>query len=213
MHWFVLFMFSLYDPASGSRFILPLRSSSLSFLPSMLSSESFVRVLCVSSMSAQIPGLPFHFDLALPKQRIVFLLGSHCASMPLTDDTDAFDPLSCISGLEPDLVSAVPTLPLVVQRRETNADGITGGKGDASGKTRDFNWELSECVVGSPRSGMNEIGEQKQKFRDAGSCGGRRLIRRLTEKAGYRLIEVEAPDAAQLDAALTRILQVGDHLS
>ncbi|KFG31802.1 hypothetical protein TGDOM2_292975 [Toxoplasma gondii GAB2-2007-GAL-DOM2] len=161
----------------------------------------------------EIPGLPFHFDLALPKQRIVFLLGSHCASMPLTDDTDTFDPLSCISGLEPDLVSAVPTLPLVVQRRETNADGITGGKGDASGKTRDFNWELSECVVGSPRSGMNEIGEQKQKFRDAGSCGGRRLIRRLTEKAGYRLIEVEAPDAAQLDAALTRILQVGDHLS
>ncbi|KEP64477.1 UNVERIFIED_CONTAM: hypothetical protein HHA_292975 [Hammondia hammondi] len=163
----------------------------------------------------QIPGLPFHFDLALPKERIVFLLGSHCASMPLTEETDTFDPLSCISGLEPDLVSALPTLPLVVQRREASADGKPGGKGDASGETRDFNWELSECVVGSPRSGMNEVGEQKQKFRDAGSCGGRRLIRRLTEKAGYRLIEVETPDAAQMDAALNRmlILQVADHLS
>ncbi|CBZ49507.1 conserved hypothetical protein [Neospora caninum Liverpool] len=161
----------------------------------------------------QIPGLPFYFDLALPKERVVFLLGSHCASVALAEDADAFDPLSCISGLEPDLVVAVPTLPLVVQRRGASADGV--GEARHLGEERDFDWELSECVVGPPRSGINEIGEQKQKFRDAGSCGGRRLIRRLTEKAGYRLIEIDTPDAAQVDAALNCVLSSpsGEHVS
>ncbi|PFH38796.1 hypothetical protein BESB_011380 [Besnoitia besnoiti] len=145
----------------------------------------------------QIPGLPFIFDLALPNERIVFLLGSHCASLPLEEGSSSYDSLSCISGLEPDLVVATPTLPLVVQ---------SGDEATQEGGERAVQWELAECVVGPPRSGMNEIGEQKQRFRDAGSCGGRRLIRRLTEQAGYRLIEIDTPDATHAETLLDRLL-------
>ncbi|PHJ22548.1 protein transport protein sec31 [Cystoisospora suis] len=123
-----------------------------------------------------IPGLPFKFDVAVPQRRLVCIAGPQCARFSNTEEAETSDSMLEVGEIEPDLVVAVPTAPLVVKRR-----GATGGKAS------DF--EVQEFVVGKAKASTSS--EQSSR-RDAGSAGGRRLIRRLCTHAGYRVIEIDS---------------------
>lgn len=86
--------------------------------------------------------------------------------------------MTAVGDIEPDLVVAIPTLPLVVQTKRH--------AGTQSGE-----FEVQEFVVGKAKG--TTTSEQGCR-RDAGSAGGRRLIRTLAFHAGYRSVK-HRPDS------------------
>lgn len=138
-------------------------------------------LLCLlSQFLCQIPGLPFKFDVAVPQRRLVCIAESQCARFSGTEEAETSDPMLEVGDIEPDLVVAVPTAPLVVKIRNAT-----------QGRASDF--EVQEFVVGKAKASTSP--EQSSR-RDAGSAGGRRLIRRLCTHAGYRSVKHQRATAS-----------------